>query len=55
MKAVEGTRYIKERTKLETVVPLDTPFVPARAISVAAFAPVAIPTKIFGQRLAGKV
>lgn len=27
MKAVEGTRYIKERTKLETVVPLDTPFV----------------------------
>ena len=27
MKAVEGNRYIRERTKLETVVPLHTPFV----------------------------
>lgn len=27
MQAKIGTRYIKERTKLETVIPLDTPFV----------------------------
>ena len=28
MKAVEGQRYIKEgRTKLETVIPLQTPFI----------------------------
>ena len=27
MKAVEGHRYYKERTRLETVIPLDTPFI----------------------------
>ena len=27
MKAVEGHRYYKERTALETVIPLETPFI----------------------------